>query len=97
MHGNVQVRFGEGRLEKDCLRQYLAGRLLHCQRAVQYRISLVEAAQYVRPTPPEDIERLREWASGRCLSASTPGIYQRNGEATISAGRRLKRGGPSNN
>jgi ATPase family associated with various cellular activities (AAA) len=68
-----------------------------CQRAVQYRITLLEAAQYVRPTTPEDIERLREWASGRCLSASTPGIYQRNGESTVAVGRRVKRGGASNN
>jgi len=68
-----------------------------CQRAVQYRISLTEAAQYVRPTPAEDVERLREWATGRCLSASTPGIYRHNGEMTMPPGRRVKRGGPSNN
>lgn len=41
-----------------------------CQRSVQYQIPLLEAARYVRPTPADDIERLRDWASGRCLSAS---------------------------
>lgn len=46
-----------------------------CQRAVQYGISLVEAAKYVRPTPTEDIAKLRSWANGRCLSATKPGIY----------------------
>jgi ATPase family associated with various cellular activities (AAA) len=67
-----------------------------CQRAVQYRIPLIEAAQYVRPTPPEDIERLREWACGRCLSASAPGIYRREGESLPRAGRRVQRGANNN-
>jgi hypothetical protein len=35
MHANVQVRFGGGRLEKDCtLVQYLAGRLPYIPMAV---------------------------------------------------------------
>jgi len=67
-----------------------------CQRAVQYQITLTEAAQYVRPTPPEDIEKLREWASGRCLSASVPGIYRREGQEPSQPGRRVSRR-PSNN
>src|SRR5262249_25616809 len=46
-----------------------------CQRAVQYQVPLAEAARYVRPTPADDVERLRAWADGRCLSASAPGIY----------------------
>jgi hypothetical protein len=68
-----------------------------CQRAVQYEAPLTEAALYVRPTPQEDIERLREWADGRCLSASQAGLYRRNGEATSRASRRLQRGHPSSN
>lgn len=66
-----------------------------CQRAVQYEVTLAEAARYVRPTPPADVERLREWASGRCLSASQPGMYHFAGKAP-QAGRRVQRG-PSNN
>lgn len=67
-----------------------------CQRAVQYRINLTEAARYVRPTPAEDIERLRDWAQGRCLSAATPGIYQRSSDGPSRPSRRVQRD-PSNN
>lgn len=67
-----------------------------CQRTVQYQLPLAEAARYVRPTPPEDIEKLREWASGRCLSASQPGIYSRNGPAAAKAGRHVNRNPSSN-
>ena len=66
-----------------------------CQRAVQYQVSLAEAARYVRPTSAEDIERLRTWAEGRCLSASTPGIYRRDGDEPRRPGRRVHR--PSDN
>ncbi len=67
-----------------------------CQRAVQYQVSLAEAARYVRPTSPEDIEKLRDWASGRCLSASQPGIFSRNGQPTARGGRRVNRNPSSN-
>jgi ATPase family associated with various cellular activities (AAA) len=67
-----------------------------CQRAVQYQIPLAEAARYVRPTPQDDIERLRTWAEGRCLSASNPGIYSRNGQQPPRATRPVQRD-PSNN
>ncbi len=40
----------------------------------------------------ELLERLRNWASGRCLSASTPGLYQRAGTTTNTIGRRVTRG-----
>ncbi len=63
-----------------------------CQRAVQYQLSLAEAARYVRPTAAEDIERLREWASGRCLDAAQPGIYQRGAEIAARPSRRVQRG-----
>jgi hypothetical protein len=52
---------------------------------------LIEAAQNIVPvaiTASESVERLRTWASGRCLSADTMGIYQRSGGS--SARRRLK-------
>jgi hypothetical protein len=67
-----------------------------CQRAVQYAISLTEAAGYVRPTPADDLERLRAWADGRCLSASQPGIYHYAGPTGSKPTRRIQRG-PLNN
>jgi len=50
-----------------------------CQRAVQYEISLAEAALYVRPNDPTSVERLRNWANGRCLNAAAPGMYTKPG------------------
>ncbi|QDU73743.1 ATP-dependent zinc metalloprotease FtsH 4 [Bremerella volcania] len=49
-----------------------------CRLACLLRVSLSEAAQYVVPvakTSAESIRKLREFASGRCLSASQDGIY----------------------
>ena len=43
-------------------------------------LPLLEAARNVVPvsvTSVESVDRLRTWASGRCLSADHPGIYQR--------------------
>jgi SpoVK/Ycf46/Vps4 family AAA+-type ATPase len=68
-----------------------------CQRAVQYQVSLAEAATYVRRTKPEDIERLREAAAGSWLDASAPGLYRRPRAEPVPAGRRVQRGGPSLN
>jgi hypothetical protein len=65
-----------------------------CQRSIQYGVSLTEAASYVRPTPVADIERLRDWADGRCLSASHPGIFRRDGAAAGRSSRRIR---PSSN
>ncbi len=55
-----------------------------CRLAALLDLPLVEAAQNVVPvavTAAESIERLRHWASGRCLDASRPGIY-RNASST---------------
>jgi hypothetical protein len=41
-------------------------------------VPLLEAANHVVPvavTASDAVTRLRRWASGRCLSASEPGIY----------------------
>ena len=60
-----------------------------CRLSALLDVSLLEAAQNVVPvavTASESVERLRSWASGRCLSASQPGIYQRDG-----AGNTLRR------
>jgi hypothetical protein len=67
-----------------------------CQRAVQYQVPLAEAARYVRPTPPEDVERLREWADGRCLNAAALGLYRRRAQEALPLGRCVRRGPSAN-
>ena len=52
-----------------------------CRLADLLDVPLIEAAQNVVPvavTAAESVERLRNWASGRCLDADKPGIYQRS-------------------
>ena len=73
-----------------------------CRLAALLDVPLVEAAQNVVPvatTAAESVERLRNWASGRCLNADAPGgIYTANpnsGGAT-KPGRKVRRD-PSNN
>lgn len=65
-----------------------------CRLAALLEISLVEAAMNVVPvsvTSAEQIERLRNWAEGRCLSADNRGIYTRVGKpvAAVSTRRRV--------
>jgi hypothetical protein len=51
-----------------------------CRLAALLDVSLSEAARNVVPvavTAAESVDQLRDWASGRCLSADTPGIYQK--------------------
>jgi hypothetical protein len=70
-----------------------------CRLAALLDISLHQAAQQVVPvavTAAESMEKLRNWASGRCLSATYPGIYSRDGQAMSKPGRRLRRD-PSDN
>ncbi len=50
-----------------------------CRLSKLLDVSLTEAAQNVVPvaaTASESIHALRTWASGRCLDAARPGIYQ---------------------
>ncbi|MCC6417007.1 MAG: AAA family ATPase [Gemmataceae bacterium] len=70
-----------------------------CRLAALLDITLTQAAHHVVPvavTAAEQVERLRTWANGRCLSASTPGIYRRDGEPAGRPGRRVQRGGSNN-
>jgi SpoVK/Ycf46/Vps4 family AAA+-type ATPase len=67
-----------------------------CRKSLMYDVPLQEAAAYVTHIDPEQVESLRAWANGRCLSATTPGIYRRESTATVKPGRRVHRG-PSNN
>lgn len=66
-----------------------------CRLAALLDVSLIDAARQVVPvavTAAESVERLRNWASGRCLSASTPGLYQRaSAVANPTIGRRVAR------
>jgi len=50
-----------------------------CRLSSLLEIPLKAASQYVVPvavTAAESVEKLRNWASGRCLSANHPGLYQ---------------------
>ncbi len=70
-----------------------------CRLAALLDITLSQAAHHVVPvavTAAESVERLRNWASGRCLNASAPGVYGRTAEPLSPSGRRVRRG-PSNN
>jgi len=69
-----------------------------CRLAALLDLPLVQAARQVVPvaaTAAEQIERLRTWASGRCLSASASGLYAHHGETAARGGRRVQR--PSSN
>jgi hypothetical protein len=69
-----------------------------CRLAALLDLPLVQAAQNVVPvavTAAESVERLRTWASGRCLAADRAGIYQR--EKPSAGRRRIARGDASNN
>lgn len=55
-----------------------------CRLAALLDVPLIEAAQNVVPvavTSAEQIEHLRGWAEGRCLSADNAGLYARVGRA----------------
>jgi hypothetical protein len=70
-----------------------------CRLAALLDVPLTQAAHHVVPvavTAAEQVERLRVWAGGRCLSASAPGVYRRDGEPPPRPGRRVQRG-PGNN
>jgi len=65
-----------------------------CRLAALLDVSLLDAAQNIVPvavTAGESIERLRTWASGRCLSADRPGIYTRAGAIPNKPGRNVRR------
>jgi hypothetical protein len=65
-----------------------------CRLASLLDVPLVAAAQNIVPvarTSAESVEKLRQWASGRCLHADRAGIYDANG-ATMSSRRRVTRG-----
>jgi hypothetical protein len=72
-----------------------------CRLAALLDLPLTAAAQNVVPvavTAAESVERLRQWASGRCLDAEGGGIYRADGAGFVSKpGRKVRRTDPSNN
>jgi hypothetical protein len=71
-----------------------------CRLATLLDLPLTAAAQNVVPvavTAAESVERLRQWASGRCLDAEGGGVYRSSGTTMlVKPGRRVRRD-PSNN
>jgi hypothetical protein len=69
-----------------------------CRLAALLDVTLSQAAKNIVPvavTASESVERLRTWASGRCLCANNPGVYSRDGVPERKSARRLQR--PSDN
>jgi len=65
-----------------------------CRLAALLDVPLSAAAQNIVPiarTSAESVEKLRQWASGRCLSADQVGIYQHGGTADSKTRRRVAR------
>jgi hypothetical protein len=67
-----------------------------CRLAALLDLPLKDAAKNVVPvavTAAESVTKLRTWASGRCLDASRPGIYNRGATMPEIPGRRVTRAG----
>lgn len=65
-----------------------------CRLAALLGVTLHQAARNIVPvavTAAEAVERLRTWASGRCLSANGPGVYLREGAQPPRPARRVQR------
>ena len=57
-------------------------------------LPLTEAARNIVPvavTATESVDRLRTWASGRCLDATRAGIYQKSSAASSRSSRKVVR------
>ena len=65
-----------------------------CRLAALLDVPLREAARQIVPvaiTAAESVERLRTWATGRCLSAEQPGLYSRSAAAPDGPRRKVAR------
>ena len=70
-----------------------------CRLAALLAVPLVEASQNIVPvavTAGESVERLRQWAAGRCLAADRPGLYTRASDVAARPGRQVRRDPSSN-
>ncbi len=71
-----------------------------CRLAALLDVPLADAATNIVPvavTAGEAVEKLRQWASGRCLSADRPGTYSREGNGMPQSGRAVHHGDPNAN
>ncbi len=71
-----------------------------CRLAALLDVPLAEAATNIVPvavTAGEAVERLQQWAAGRCLSAERSGVYTREGNGLPRSGRSVHRGDPNEN
>lgn len=71
-----------------------------CRLSALLDVPLTTAARNVVPvavTAAESVNRLRNWASGRCLNADAPGIYVRSQVTAPKQARQVRRGNPSDN
>ena len=69
-----------------------------CRLAALLDVTLSQAAKNIVPvavTAAESVEKLRTWATGRCLCANNSGVYSRDGVPQPKPARRLQR--PSDN
>ena len=92
-----QYGLGEQRLPDDT--QFTGAEIKSCCRlAALLDLPLIQAAQNVVPvavTAAERVAGLRQWASGRCLSAEQAGVY-RSEQTTGSSRRRVQRDASAN-
>ncbi len=72
-----------------------------CRLSSLLDVSLTEAARNVVPvahTAAEAVSKLRQWASGRCLSADRPGLYVHAADMADTSRRKVRRpADPTNN
>lgn len=67
-----------------------------CRLAALLDVPLTEAAKNIVPvyvSSGDDVDKLRTWASGRCIDANVSGVYQKlkTGKATTTPRRKLNR------
>jgi ATPase family associated with various cellular activities (AAA) len=76
-----QEKFGLGEQPRPNDRDWTGAEIKSaCRLAALLEVPLIESATNVVPvavTAGESVEKLRNWASGRCLSADRPGLYTR--------------------
>ena len=68
-----------------------------CRKACRLKLSLTEASQYMVPvcrSAGEQIKTLRQMASGKFISASTPGVYRCEEESPTTGRRMMRRNEP---
>jgi len=64
-----------------------------CRKAYRLRMSLRQSAEYIVPvarSAADQIESLRQQSSGKYLSASHPGVYEYNRNASTPKGRAFR-------